>query len=151
MRHTLKLPGRGDPDIVVESGLMRIPSVFVDGREVDRVTERGRAFWPIPLPEGGEKRLYIRNSLTGLRGAVDGTVIPLERQLRIWEVVLALLPFGLVGLGLPGGALGLVASAVNLRLMRRPWSTMGRILAVLAVLAIATGLTLLVLGLTSGG
>lgn len=150
MEHRLELPGGRSPEIVVVGGLLKIPEVFVDGQPVDRVHERGRTFWPIPVRGGGEKRLYIRNSLTGLRAAVDGTVIPLERQLSYPEVIVSLLPFGLVGLGIAGGAVGIVASALNLRLMRQPWPIAGRLLATLGVLAAATLLTLAIVGVTRG-
>lgn len=150
MEHRLELPGGPSPEIVVVVGLLKIPEVFVDGKLVARVRERGRTFWPIPIRGGGEKRLYIRNSLTGLRAAVEGTVIPLERQLSYWEVIVSLLPFGLVGLGIAGGAVGIVASAVNLRLMRRPWPTVARLLATLGVLAVATLVTLVIVGAMRG-
>jgi len=150
VEHRLELPAGPSPEIVVVSGTLRIPAVFVDGRPIDRVRERGRTFWPIPIRGGGEKRLYIRNSLTGLRAAVDGTVIPLERQLSYPEVIVALLPFGLLGLGIAGGIVGIVASAVNLRLLRRPWPVAGRLLATLGVLAVATLLTLAIVGVTRG-
>jgi hypothetical protein len=150
VEHRLELPGGRSPEIVVVTGPLKIPEVVVDGQPVDRVRERGRTFWPIPIKGGEEKRLYIRSSLTGLRVAVDGTVIPLERQLSYWEVIVSLLPFGLVGLGIAGGAVGIVASAVNLRLMRRPWPIIGRLLATLGVLAAAAFLTLAILGVTRG-
>jgi len=150
VEHRLELPGGRSPEIVVVTGLLKIPEVVVDGQPVDRVRERGRTFWPIPVPGGGQKRLYIRSSLTGLRAAVDGTVVPLERRLSYWEVIVSLLPFGLVGLGIAGGLVGIVASAVNLRLMRRPWPTVGRLLATLGVLAAAALLTLAIIGVTRG-
>jgi hypothetical protein len=157
MGHRLELPGGRGPEIVVVSGNLAMPEVFVDGQPVARVREAGHTYWPIPTRGGGTKRLYIRNSLTGLRAAVDGTVIPLERQLSYWEVIVALLPFGLIGLGMAGsgagivgGAVGIVASGVNLRLMRRPWPVLGRVLAVLAVFGVATVLTLLVVGAMRG-
>jgi hypothetical protein len=150
VRHPFRLPEPGSPEIDVVSGPLRIPTVYVDGREVERRVDRGRSFWPIPVPGGGEKRLYIRSSLTGLRAAVDGTVIPLERQLSYWEVIVSLLPFGLVGLGIAGGVVGIVASALNLRLMRRPWPLVGRLLATLGVLAAAALVTLAILGVTRG-
>jgi uncharacterized transporter YbjL len=92
----------------------------------------------------------LRGSITGLQGAVDGQLIRIERPLAIWELILALLPFALVGLGFAGGAVGLVASALNLQLVRRPWTTAARIGALLGVFALGLALTVAVVGLSAG-
>ncbi len=148
MEHRLILPGTGGPEVVVEHQFMRIPEVYVDGQEVEREFERGRPYWPIET-SAGPKRLFLRGSITGLQGAVDGQLIRIERPLAIWEVVLALLPFALVGLGFAGGAIGLVASALDLQLVRRPWPTAVRIGVLLGVFALGLVLTLTVLRLTA--
>jgi hypothetical protein len=146
--HSFTLPGTSAPVVVVDHRFMRIPQVFVAGQEVERQRDRGRPYWPIPTP-GGEKQLFIHGSITGLQGAVDGQLILIEPRLRLWELIVALLPFALVGLGLIGGALGLVASAIDLRLVRRPWPTAVRVAAVLGVFLVALALTLLGLTLTA--
>lgn len=150
MRHAIRLPGENGPDVVIEHHLFRIPEVFVDGRPVERLKDRGRPYWPIPTAGGRDRRLFLRSSLTGLRAAVDGTIIPLERRLALWELVLALLPFGLVSFGAVGGIVGLVAWTVNLRIIRRQWPAAVRAAAVLGVLVAATFLTLVLLRLTGG-
>jgi hypothetical protein len=148
VEHRLVLPGTGGPEVVVDHRFMRIPEVYVDGQEVEREFERGRPYWPIET-SAGPKRLFLRGSITGLQGAVDGQLIRIERPLAIWELVLALLPFALVGLGFAGGAIGLVAAALGLQLVRRPWSTPIRIGVLLGVFVAGLVLTVAVLGLTA--
>jgi hypothetical protein len=148
VEHRLILPGTTAPEVVVDHRFLRIPEVYVEGREVERAFERGRSYWPIETSVG-EKRLFLRGSLRGLEGAVDGQRIGIERPLAIWEVLLSLLPFALVGLGLAGGIIGLVASGVSLQLARRRWPTVARIGAHLGVFLLGLVLTLVVLGLTA--
>jgi len=146
VEYRLILPGTTAPEVVVDHRFLRIPEVFVEGREIEREFERGRSYWPIAT-SAGEKRLFLRGSLRGLEGAVDGERIGIERPLAMWELLLSLLPFALVGLGLPGGVIGLVSAGLNLQLTRRPWPTPARVGALLGVFALGLVLTLVVLGL----
>ena len=148
MEYRLVLPGTTGPEVLVDHRFMRIPEVYVEGREIERAFDRGRSYWPIQTPVG-EKRLFLRGSLRGLEGAVDGERIGIERRLGLWEVLLALLPFALVGLGFVGGLVGIVSAGVNLQLVRRPWPAVRRIGALLGVFLFGFVLTLVYLGLTA--
>jgi hypothetical protein len=149
VEHRFTLPGTSAPEVVVEHRFMHLPEVRVEGREIERRTERGRPYWPIPMPDGGERRLFIRGSITGLQGAVDGQLIRIERKLAMWELILALLPFSLVGLGLAGGFAGFAASAVNLKLVREPWSAPVRAGVMVVVFAVALVVALVLVRLTA--
>jgi hypothetical protein len=147
VEHRFTLPGTTGPEVLVDQRFMRIPEVFVDGREIERMVERGRPCWLIPLADGTEKTLFLRGSITGLQGAVDGRLIRIEHKLALWELLLALLPFALVGLGFAGGLAGIVAAATNLRLVRRAWSTPRRLGALIGSFVVALAVTLVLLEL----
>jgi hypothetical protein len=146
VEYRLVLPGTASPEVIVDHRFLRIPAVYVGGREVERRFDGGRSYWPIETP-GGERRLFLHGSLRGLEGAVDGQRVGIERRLAVWEVVLALLPFALVGLGLPGGLVGVLAAGTNLWLVRRPWRAAGRAAALLGVFVAGLVLTLALLAL----
>ncbi len=148
MEYRLVLPGTTSPEVVVDHRFMRIPEVYVEGREVERAFDRGRSYWPIET-SAGEKRLFLRGSLRGLEGAVDGERIGIERRLGLWEVLLALLPFALVGLGFAGGLVGIASAGLNLQVVRRPWPAAARVGALLGVSLLGLVLTLAYLSLTA--
>ncbi len=141
MEHRIVLPGMTGPEIVVRTGLIGFPEVFVRGEAVERESVKGRPAWPVLLDDGSTKLLFIRGAMTGLQGAVDGQTIPIERRLATWELALCLAPFSLVAFGVLGGVVGLIASAANLRLMRRPATALGRIGILLASFVVAFALT----------
>ncbi len=95
----------------------------------------GSCRWPT-APPGGSR---FAGAFTGLRAIVDaGPTIVLERPFALWELILAVLPFGLLGLtGVAGGVLGLVGILVNLRILRLPWPAPARALGALGCLAVA--------------
>jgi hypothetical protein len=139
MRHVFRLSAAGSPEIEVDQSQLVGLRVAVDGRPLQRLREGGRPAWRIPLADGSGVRVRFGGQLTGLQAILDdGTVIQLERRLRLWELVLAVLPFGLFGVtGVTGGVFGLVAVLVDLRLLRMAWSGPVRIAACLAALAVA--------------
>ncbi|MDP9483751.1 MAG: hypothetical protein M3P84_11090 [Chloroflexota bacterium] len=139
MRHTFRLPESGSPEIVVDQSQLTGLSVSVEGARLARLRERGVPSWQIPMADGTTRRISIGGQLRGLHVIVeDDGIISLERRLALWELLFAVLPFGLLGLtGIPGGVLGLVAILVNLRVLRLPWPLPLRILATLVTLVLA--------------
>ena len=60
------------------------------------------------------------------------------RGLRWWQLVLALLPLGLLPIGgALGGAIGVVAMLANLALARRPFNTGMKVVVMLGVVVVA--------------
>jgi hypothetical protein len=139
MRHTFRLPEPGSPEISVDNSQVTGLRVSIDGQRAARLRERGRPAWLVPMADGSTRRVSFAGAFTGLRAIVDdGPTIALERPFALWELVLAVLPFGLLGLtGVAGGVVGLVAILANLRLLRLPWPAAGRALAALACLGVA--------------
>ena len=129
MHHTFRLPEPGSPEISVDNSQLTGLRVWIDGERSSRLREGGRPAWLVPMADGSTRRVAFAGTFTGLRAIVaDGPTIVLERPLALWELVLAVLPFGLLGLtGVAGGILGLVAILVNLAILRRPWPTVARI------------------------
>lgn len=147
MEHRIVLPGTSGPEVVIRTGLIGFPEVFVGGQEVEHESVRGRPAWPIPLDDGSTKLLFIRGAMTGLQGAVDGQLIRIERRLTPWELLLCLAPFSLVAFGVFGGLIGFVASLLNLRLVRRPATALGRLAILVVSFAIALVLTYVALAI----
>jgi hypothetical protein len=136
--YSFRLAAAGSPEITVESSMVRGVRVSVDGRPVPRSRERGRPYWSIPLAGGGERRLFVTGTVTGLRALTGDEDIPLERRLAWWELLLAFLPLTLVTVGgLIGGLVGGAGTIVGLWVMRRPWPPAARAIAGLAVFALA--------------
>jgi hypothetical protein len=128
MRHTFRLPEPGSPEIVVDQSQLSGLGVYADGVRLARLRERGAPSWQIPLADGTTRRISIGGQMRGLEAIVEGDgIIQLERRLALWELILAVLPFGLLGLtDIPGGVLGLIAILVNLRILRLPAVREGR-------------------------
>jgi hypothetical protein len=139
MRHTFRLPDPGSPQITVDHSQLTGLHVTVDGQPLPRLREAGRPAWRIPLADGSSRRVAFGGQLTGLQAILDdGRTIQIERRLALWELVLAVLPFGLLGLtGIAGGLLGLVAVMANLRVVRETWPLPIRVLAALGTLLVA--------------
>lgn len=141
MRYTFHLPGSNNPEIAVENSHITPLKVFVDGVRQPRLRRGGRPTWEIATLEGITHRISFRGTMTGLRAVVDDTqTIELERRLTVWELVLVVLPIGLIGLGpnfFVGGLVGLFGVIVNLELVRRPWLPVVRVAAMLVVFLVA--------------
>ncbi|MGZ8528769.1 MAG: hypothetical protein ACXWWR_08235 [Candidatus Limnocylindrales bacterium] len=139
MRHTFRLPEPGSPEIVVDQSQLTGLSVFADGVRLPRLRERGAPSWRIPMADGTTRRVSLGGQMRGLQAIVDGErIIQLERRLTLWELILAVLPFGLLGLtGIAGGVLGLIAILANLRILRLPWARSTRVLATFGTLVLA--------------
>jgi hypothetical protein len=139
MRHTFRLSEPGSPEIVVDQSQITGLSVYADGVRLPRLRERGAPSWRIPMADGATRRISIGGQMRGLEAIVEGDgVIQLERRLELWELILAVLPFGLLGVtGIPGGVLGLIAILVNLRILRLPRPLPLRVLATLGMLVVA--------------
>lgn len=139
MRHSFRLPEPGSPEVVVENSQLIGLKVFADGERLPRLRQRGRPTWQVTMADGTTHRLGFSGTMTGLRAIVDDErVIELERRLAPWELILAVLPIGLVGIGgAIGGAAGAIGVVVNLSVARRPWPVALRVVASLGVLAAA--------------
>ena len=139
MLHSFRLPDPGSPEIVVDQSQITGLRVSVGGERLPRLRERGRPAWQIPMADGTTRRVVFAGQMTGLQAIVeDGPTIQLERRLRTWELIVAVLPFGLLGLtGIVGGLLGLVAVVANLRILRLPWPIAVRIAATLGTFVVA--------------
>jgi hypothetical protein len=150
MRHTFRLPEPGSPEITVNNSQLTGISVEVDGEQVPRLRERGRPAWRIRMDDGSFRRVSFGGRLTGLQAIVEdgSTTIDLERRLSLWEVVLAFIPFGLLGVtGVTGGICGLLAIVVNLQVVRLPWPTVARVLGMLLSLVVAFAVSYALAGL----
>lgn len=139
MRHTFRLPEPGSPEIVVDQSQLTGLSMFADGQRLPRLRERGAPSWRVPMADGSTRRISVGGQMRGLQAIVDDDrIIQLERRLTLWELILAVLPFGLLGLtGIAGGILGLVAILANLRILRLPWPALSRVLATVGTLILA--------------
>ena len=142
MRHTFRLAERGSPEITVNNSQLTGLSVEIDGENLPRLRERGRPAWRIRMDDGSFRRVSFGGRLTGLQALVDDgtktTLIELERRLALWEVVLAFVPFGLLGVtGVIGGICGLIAIVANLQIVRKPWPTAARVLGLILSLVVA--------------
>lgn len=139
MRHTFRLPGPDGPEVSVDHSPFTGLRVYAGGEPIARLRQGGRPAYAIPTSDGSTRTVRFAGQMTGLQALVDdGTTIQLERRLSLWELVLTLLPFGLVGVaGIVGGLAGLVAVLANLRIARQPWPPAARAVAALASLAIA--------------
>ncbi len=139
MRHTFRLSDPDSPEIVVDQSQLKGLRVYADEARLPRLREGGAPSWRIPMLDGTTRRVSITGQMRGLQAIVEGDgVIQLERRLSLWELILAVLPFGLLGVtGIPGGILGLIAVLVNLRILRLPWPLPLRIVVTLGTLILA--------------
>jgi hypothetical protein len=149
--HTFRLRAEGSPQITVENSLIRGVRVSVDGRQVRRSRDRGRPYWPIPLAGGGERRLYVTGTITGLRAMAGDEEIRLERRLAWWELLIAFLPIGLITIGgLLGGLVGGVGLIAGLWVMRQPWPPGSRLAFGVAVFAFSVAAWWVLLQIVAG-
>jgi hypothetical protein len=140
---TFRLSEPGSPEITVENDVLRGPRVLADGQPIPRQRQRGRPVWPIPMSDGSVRQLFLVGQFIGLRALVAGREYPVERRLQPWELLLAVLPIGLVTLlvGAAGILTGGIATGLTFPLFRQPWPVAARIgaWAVLLVVAFAIG------------
>jgi hypothetical protein len=136
---TFRLRERGSPEIAVAPDLLRGPRVLVDGRPVSPRREGIALYWPIPMADGSERRLRLTGQLVGLRAIVDGIEYRVERRLTAWELVLAVLPIGLVPafVGAIGILTGGIATGASFALFRLPWPPAARVAAWAVLVAVA--------------
>jgi hypothetical protein len=134
-----RLPDAGSPEIAVAPDLLRGPSVEVDGRAVERRRDGLRIYWPIALADGSERRLFLAGQLTGLRAIVDGREYPVEPRLPAWQLVLAVVPIGIVTflVGVIGLLTGGLATGASFVIFRRPWPVVVRVAAWAVALVVA--------------
>ena len=151
MHHAFRLSEPGSPEITVDHSQLTGLRVSVAGERLPRLRQGGRPAFTIPMADGTTRQISIGGQLTGLQVYVDdGTTIALERKLSLWELVLVVLPIGLLGVaGLAGGLTGLIAIGANLRLVRMPWSPVVRVVAMIVSLLLALAASVLVAAVMS--
>src|SRR4249919_907044 len=151
MHHVFRLPAPGSPEIEVDHSQLTGLRVSVAGQRLPRLRQGGRPAFTIPMADGTTRQVSFGGQLTGLQVYVDdGTTIPLERKLTLWELVLVVLPIGLLGVaGLAGGLTGLIAIGANLRLVRLPWPPGVRVVAMIVSLLLALAASIVVAALAS--
>ncbi|HET7026239.1 MAG TPA: hypothetical protein VFI28_00960 [Candidatus Limnocylindrales bacterium] len=137
---TFRIDAAGSPEVTVVPDLVRGPRVLVDGRRVERRRDGLRVYWPVTLADGSERRLFLAGHMTGLRAIVDGVEYPIERHLVAWELVLAVVPIGVLSLllGSIGAILGGLVTGLAFGIFRAPWPAPLRV-AVWAGALIAAG------------
>jgi hypothetical protein len=113
--------------------------VAVDGRLLAPSREGLALYWSIPMADGSERRLRLTGQLVGLRAVVDGSDYPIERRLAPWELVLAVLPIGLVPAAVGGMGIltGGIATGVSFALFRLPWPAAARMVGWAALVLVA--------------
>jgi hypothetical protein len=130
------IPGTLGPKIVVRRSMLGGVTVEADGQPVKR--RRGRTLtYEIPLTDGTTRAIELKGQYAGLRAVVDGTELPLEPKLRTWELLLVVLPFGLVVGGAIGGVIGAIGMVVNSVLVRTSARTPVRVVGMLGVAVVA--------------
>jgi hypothetical protein len=137
---TFRIPGTEGPDITVRTPKFGAVKVLVNEVPLRR-TSRRKLLFEVPLPDGTSTELRIKNNVSGMTAEVNGTVIPLQRRLARWELVLVLAPFVLIAVGgLIGGIFAALGAGINTQVARRIGSAPARIAALIAVTVAAVGL-----------
>jgi len=131
MNNTFRIPGTDGPEITVRTSRLGTITVLANGVPLKR-TSRRKMLFNVPLADGTTTELQIGNQFTGLTAQINGTVIPLQRRLARWEVVLVFAPFVLIVVGgLIGGIAAALGAGINMQLARRIGSTPTRIAAMI--------------------
>ncbi|HEY3522764.1 MAG TPA: hypothetical protein VGK63_03585 [Candidatus Limnocylindrales bacterium] len=136
---TFRLHEPGSPEITVTPDLFRGPRVALDGVPAPPARDGLALYWPIPMADGTERRLRLTGQLVGLQAIVDGTSYPVERRLALWELVLAVVPIGLVPalVGPIGLLTGGIATGLTFGLFRLPRAAWLRVAIWAALTAVA--------------
>lgn len=131
------VPGTSDPDITIRRSALGGITVLAGAVKL-RSRSRLTPTYAVPMPDGSTRILRIAGQWTGLKAVVDGVETRLEAPIPAWATVLTILPLGLTTVGgLLGGLFGGVAAVVNMWVVRRPWPTAARLVAMLVVVAVA--------------
>ena len=140
MDRTFRIPGTEGPDVTVRTPTFGAIKVLVNEVPLRR-TSRRKLLFEVPLPDGTTTELRIKNNFSGMTAEVNGTVIPLQRRLARWELVLVLAPFVLIAVGgLIGGIFAALAAGINTQVARRIGSALVRATALIGVTVAAVGL-----------
>jgi hypothetical protein len=116
---TFRIPGTEGPDVTVRTPTFGAIKVLVNEVPLRR-TSRRKLLFEVPLRDGTTTELRIKNNFSGMTAEVNGTVIPLQRRLARWELVLVLAPFVLIAVGgLIGGIFAALAAGINTQVARR--------------------------------
>ncbi|MHB8892070.1 MAG: septum formation family protein [Candidatus Limnocylindrales bacterium] len=131
------VPGTSDPDITIRRSALGGVTVLAGAVKL-RSRSRLTPTYAVPMPDGSTRILRIAGQWTGLKAVVDGVETRLEAPIPAWAVALTILPLGLVIVGgLIGGLAGGAAAVANTWVVRRPWPTAARLVAMLVVPAVA--------------
>jgi hypothetical protein len=138
---TFRIPDTDGPDITIRTSWLGVIKVLANGVPVRRSSRRKMVF-AVPMTDGTSTELQIGGQLTGLTATVNGTVIPLQRRLARWEVVLVFAPLVLVLGGLLGGVFAAIGAGANTQVVRRIRSMPVRIGVMLGTTVAVVGLYL---------
>lgn len=132
-----RIPGTSEPAITIRRSALG--GITVLAGAVKLRSRRGLSpTYAVPMPDGSTRILRIAGQWTGLKAVVDGVETRLEAPIPVWATALTILPLGLVAVGgLLGGLFGGIAAVVNTWVVRRPWPTAARLVAMLVVAAVA--------------
>lgn len=136
MKHKFKLQETNCPEIEVEQSLwLGKTKVLVNGKEIARLSERGKPF-PIPMTDGSVKKMFVKSGGFDYvpKVIVDGEEFRLARKLHWYEYTLGFLPLLLLLYGgAIGGALGAVGALLNIRIFRTDWPMVIKVLSVFGI------------------
>ncbi len=136
MKHKFKLPEANWPEIEIDQSLWwgKI-KVFVNGKEIKRLNEKGKPF-PITMFDGSIKKMFVKSGGFDYvpKIIIDGKEMLLARKLLWYEYILGFLPLLLLLYGgAIGGALGAVGALLNVRIFRTDWPMVVKVLSVFGV------------------
>jgi len=138
--NTFRIPGTEGPDITIRTRTFGAMKVLINEVPLRRSSRR-KLIFEVPLPDGTTTELRIKNNFSGMTVEVNGTVIPLQRRLARWELVLVLAPFVLIAVGgLVGGIFAALGTVINTQVARRIGSAPVRATAMIGVTVASIGL-----------
>ncbi len=134
MKYKFKLQEGNNPEIELEKSFwLGNIKVYVNGKEVARLKEKGKPF-PLPMGDGTVKKMLVKGWLDDVpKVIVDGKEILLARKLFWYEYVLGFIPAVLLMGGALGGAFGVIGIMFNFKILRSSHTMLIKSLFILGV------------------
>jgi hypothetical protein len=146
MDPTFYLPDRSAPALTVRRSTWRGNQLLADRQPAPK--GNGRGTFVVRGPDGAAHEVKLTGQMFQRKAVVDGRELALERPLAAWEMVLVILPVGLVGIGgAIGGGIGAVAAGVNVQVARMNEAAPLRAAYMIGVLVLAVTAWLVLSGL----
>ena len=119
MKYRFKLQETNSPEIELEKSFwMGMIKVYIDGKEIEFLKEKGKPF-PIPMGDGTVKKMLVKGRLDDLpKVIVDEKEIMLARKLFWYEYALGFMPAVLLMGGALGGFFGVIGVIFNFKILR---------------------------------